>query len=132
MYHPSRALELQNKLPDGTSYGGFVDVRAKGIETFSPEPDYYGLVNPGDVVFVPHGWLHDVLVTEDSLSVTWNFIHEEGSLEFIDYLMDGPEGDTEFEVLKYFYNQAGEYFSTSGEIIKKYNKKFTEITADLA
>lgn len=134
MYHPSRVEELKIQEKDNTSYGGFIDVREKGLglDKLSIEPDYHGYLEPGSLLYVPHGWVHDVLVVEDSISITWNFIHEKGALEFIDYLMSGPEDDSEFEVLKYFYSLAGENFDSSTEIIKRYNKKFAEIETMLS
>jgi len=132
MYHPDRADELRDKKPDSTSFGGFIDVRQSFDGGCEPEPDYWALANPGDVVYVPHGWLHDALVKEDSISITWNFVHELGSLEFIDYLMDDPRQDSEFEVLNYFYQRAGERFSCARDIIEKYRQKFTELEEMLA
>jgi len=127
MYHPDRSAELTVSKPGSTSFGGFLDVRSNDLNSVSVEPDYHGFIGPGDIVYVPHGWLHDVIVTEDSISVTWNFIHESGALEFIDYLMDSPEKDSEFEVLKYFYSLVGEDFESANEIVKKYNNRFSQI-----
>ena len=59
------------------------------------------------MIYIPNGWLHDVLVTDDSASVTWNFIHAEGAAGFRQYLAEGPEGDSEFEILQYFRHLAG-------------------------
>lgn len=132
LYHPGRADELLIKERDHSSFGGFIDVRKNGLHTLTAEPDYHGFINTGEIIYIPHGWLHDVLVVDDSISVTWNFIHEKGALEFIDYLMDGPEHDSEFEVLRYFYMLSGQNFNSANEIIKKYNKKFSEIETELA
>ncbi|WP_019601750.1 cupin-like domain-containing protein [Teredinibacter turnerae] len=127
MYSPDRAEELRDTVPDSTSFGGFIDVRPNALEKCKPEPDFHGVVGPGNVAYVPHGWLHDVLVLEDSVSITWNFIHEMGSLEFIDYLMEDPHADPELEVLKYFYSRAGENYSSPSEIVKKYSERFAQI-----
>ena len=132
MYSPARAEELMNKPDDSTSYGGFVDVRESDLSKLSVEPDYHGFLKPGEVVYVPHGWIHDVIVTEDSLSITWNFVHAKGALEFVDYLMDGPDGDSEFEVLKFFYSLVGEQYKNSNEIVKAYNTEFAEIVNELS
>jgi hypothetical protein len=127
MYHPSRTEELLANPGQGTSFGGFIDVRASALDKVSVEPDYHGLLHPGEVLYVPHGWLHDVIVIEDSISVTWNFVHEQGAVDFIDYLMDGPTGDSEFQVLKYLYQRYGHDFSAPHEIVRHYDRRFSEI-----
>jgi len=73
-----------------------------------------------------------VLVVEDSLSVTWNFVHEAGALEFIDYLMDSASGsDSEFDVLRYFFKQAGHDFASPRDVVRAYDARFAELQ-DLA
>lgn len=132
MYHPDRAKELSAQKTEANSFSGFVDVRGNDINTLSHEPDFHGYLGPGDVAYVPHGWIHDVIVTKDSLSVTWNFIHEMGGLEYIDYLMDGPELDSEFEVLNFFYSLSGEKFTTANDIVKRFNEQFSKVEEALA
>jgi hypothetical protein len=126
LYHPDRSEEL-TKIESDTSFGGFVDVRSDDPNRLSVKPDYHGFANSGDHIYIPHGWLHDVIVVEDSLSTTWNFIHESGAMEFIDYLVESPEDDSEFEVLKYFYQEAGHTFANSNQILKQFNQVFVEI-----
>lgn len=48
-----------------------------------------------------------MLVVQDSVSITWNFVHKRGAKEFIDYLKNDPTEDSEFEVLQYFFARAG-------------------------
>ncbi|WP_257323978.1 cupin-like domain-containing protein [Pseudoalteromonas rhizosphaerae] len=127
MYHPDRAKELSLINKADNSFGGYVDVRGDNLDELSHEPDFHGTLGPGELLYVPHGWLHDVIVLEDSVSITWNFIHEKGALEYIDYLMDDPSNDSEFEVLKYFYMKGGDTFEDASEIIRKYNKYFSQI-----
>ncbi len=105
LYHPSRAAELAAQ-SDGTSYGGFVDVRGDD-GALAMEPDFQGVVKPGEMIYIPHGWLHDVLVTDDSLSVTWNFIHQRGAAKYVEYLRAGPSDDPEFEILQFFHDRGG-------------------------
>jgi diaminobutyrate-2-oxoglutarate transaminase len=131
LYRPERADELRARRADGSSFGGFVDVRPTPA-TLTVQPDYHGFVRPGEVIYIPHGWLHDVLVVEDSLSVTWNFVHEAGALEFIDYLMDSASGsDSEFDVLRYFFKQAGHDFASPRDVVRAYDARFAELQ-DLA
>ena len=107
LYRPDRTAELTDH--QGTSsFGGFIDVREHDIDKLSVEPDYLGRISPGEMIYIPNGWLHDVVVTEDSASVTWNFVHRLGAANFLDrYLSDDPEADTEFEILQYFHALAG-------------------------
>lgn len=131
MYHPARADELRVRHQDGTSFGGFIDVRQPKITEVCVEPDYHGFIRPGEVIYIPHGWLHDVIVVEDSISITWNFVHERAAVDFIDYLMSDPETDSEFEVLQYFYRLAGHDFASSREIVRAFNEQFAALQ-DLA
>lgn len=109
LYHPSRSDEL---LAEATtnSFGGFVDVRNSGASAaLSAEPDFEGIVQPGEMIYIPHGWLHDVVAVTDSISVTWNFVHAQGAAEFHAYLATEPESDSELEILRYFQRvDAGE------------------------
>jgi Cupin-like domain len=106
LYKPDRAEELQ-KSADGSSFGGFIDVRESADGDLTVEPDLHGFVQPGQMIYIPHGWVHDVIVAEDSVSVTWNFIHPRGAAEFGHYLADSPEQDSEFEILKFYHEMAG-------------------------
>ncbi len=115
LYRPERAAELTVQ-SDGTSFGGFVDVREDALNELSVEPDFHGFVGPGQMVYIPHGWLHDVIAIEDSVSITWNFIHRKGSGEFVDYLKGAYEQDPEFEILKYFHRPTGISDISAGQI----------------
>lgn len=121
LYEPGRAAEL-NLGGDATSFGGFLDVRGDGSGQLAAEPDLAGQVHPGDLIYIPRGWLHDVLVLEDSLSVTWNFVHEAGSRELIRYLQTGAEGDSEWEILQWFRAQAGCPDLTPSELAAELHK----------
>ena len=122
LYHPSRAQELLDN-SDGSSFGGFMDMREADINQLSHEPDFHGEVNPGDMIYIPHGWLHDVIVVEDSISVTWNFIHEKGAREFEQYLTGNTEEDSEFEILQYFYSLAGFPNVSAQEIMEQLRRR---------
>lgn len=115
LYRPERAEELK-KNKDGSSFGGFIDVRSEEIDALSVEPDFHGHVRPGEMIYIPHGWLHDVIAVEDSVSITWNFVHELGSGKFSDYLLSGWDGDSEFEILQYFHSTTGNATMSAREI----------------
>jgi len=115
LYRPERAREL-TRTTDSSSFGGFVDVREDRIDRLSVDPDFHGTMRPGDMIYIPNGWLHDVIVTEDSASVTWNFVHNRGAAAFRHYLATDPAADSEFEILQYFHQLAG-IADTSAEAI---------------
>jgi hypothetical protein len=106
LYHPDRTEEL-TQMADDNSFGGFKDVRADDVTKLSVEPDYFGKLEPGQMIYIPHGWLHDVICTSDSISVTWNFIHKLGAAQYEEYLKNDPSKDSEFEVLQYFHKRGG-------------------------
>ncbi len=54
LYSPERTAALTKKA-DGSSFGGFVDVRGEDLTTILHEPDYSGLVTPGQMIYIPHG-----------------------------------------------------------------------------
>jgi hypothetical protein len=118
LYHPDRTAELTQKSADN-SFGGFTDVRADNVTNLSVEPDYKGQLEPGQMIFIPHGWLHDVICLSDSISVTWNFIHKRGADAFIDYLKADPSKDSEFEVLQYFHKRGGLGKLTAEEMLTR-------------
>lgn len=120
LYHPSRARELLAN-SDQTSFGGCIDVREADLQSLSHQPDLQGEINAGDMIYIPHGWLHDVIATTDSISVTWNFVHHRGSREFQQYLSSQPETDSEFEILQYFFASAGYGNLSAAEITEVIN-----------
>jgi dTDP-4-dehydrorhamnose 3,5-epimerase-like enzyme len=117
LYRPERAAEL-SKAKDGSSFGGFIDVREDQIDALSVEPDFHGIVEPGEMIYIPNGWLHDVLAIEDSVSITWNFVHQRGSAKFQEYLNGAWESDSEFEILQYFHRATGNPALSASEIAK--------------
>ena len=50
-----------------------------------------GIQEPGDVVFVPCGWWHQVLNLEDSVCVTHNFISPRNVQGALDIMRDDPD-----------------------------------------
>ena len=62
---------------------------------------YIDFLYPKEVLFIPHSWPHFVDTLEDSVSVTWNFIHTSTVRDFIQYLISSPPKE-EMEVIEYF------------------------------
>ncbi len=117
LYHPDRTEEL-TMTADDSSFGGFIDVREGDLSKASIEPTFSGVIRPGQMIYIPHGWLHDVMSIEDSISITWNFVHKHGAKEYVDYLKNDPTNDSEFEVLQYFYERAGHPKLSPNEILQ--------------
>lgn len=59
------------------------------------------------MIYVPHGWIHDVVALDDSVSITWNLVHSAGADALAGYLADQPERDSEFAILRYFHELCG-------------------------
>ncbi len=73
-YAPSHS----DKLMDAQ---GYVDPQAVDPHRFPDfnliEPTFEDVLRPGEILFIPGSWFHDVTSISDSISVTWNFVHEE-------------------------------------------------------
>jgi hypothetical protein len=120
LYRPDRTEELSVRSDEDNSYSGFVDVRESDANTLSHEPDFHGFLEPGEMIYIPHGWLHDVLVTNDSFSITWNFIHKKGAAEFLNYLDGEPEKDSEYEVLNFFNGLSTDEIHAPKDLLNHY------------
>ena len=56
-------------------------------------------------MFVPAGWFHHFKSATDSISLTWNFVHQARLKEFVSYLQAGPP-EIERKQLVYAYFQS--------------------------
>jgi len=66
-------------------------------------PIFEDTLSPGEIVFFPSGWFHDVTSVSDSISITWNFIHACNLPAFEAHLKKYPfEG--ELETARFFLN----------------------------
>jgi Cupin-like domain len=54
---------------------------------------------PGDAIFIPAGWYHTAVAQSDSVSITWNFVHQVHEDRFGAYLRSGGKADP---VVSYF------------------------------
>lgn len=50
------------------------------------QPGFDEVLRPGDAVFIPAGWYHTAIALADSVSITWNFVHEAQATRFQHYL----------------------------------------------
>jgi hypothetical protein len=98
LYHPDQAGYVMNN-------GAFVDIENPDYDQF---PDfsrascaYEDILAPGEVIFFPGGWFHDVKCLSDSISITWNFVHTSGLEKFCSYIEQHP-ADDQLEIIRFF------------------------------
>ena len=99
MYDPGQAKYLTNgsrsvdvDAPDLTAFPDFPQAR----------PFVCDVLRPGEMLLVPAGWFHHFKSTTDSISLTWNFVHQRRLPDFLSYLAAGPP-ETELKQLHYAY-----------------------------
>lgn len=56
---------------------------------------------PGESVYLPCGWFHQVESLSDSISLTWNFVHAASAASLRTWL-EGPISDFDQSVLRLF------------------------------
>jgi hypothetical protein len=86
----------------------FVDIEKPDYDKFpnfnQAEPTFIDILNAEEIIFFPHNWLHHVNTIEDSISLTWNFVHISTWPAFFSYLISNPEIQ-DLEVIKFFLNK---------------------------
>jgi hypothetical protein len=64
---------------------------------------YADFLNAREILFIPHSWPHHVETIENSISITWNFVHISTAKDFLRYLINSPSTD-DLDVIKFFLN----------------------------
>ncbi|MFI7003451.1 cupin-like domain-containing protein [Nocardia sp. NPDC050175] len=64
-------------------------------------PTFTDTLHPGEMLFIPAGWWHEVDTASSSVSITWNFVHQSHGELLRDYIVKFPN-DPEIDVLDYF------------------------------
>lgn len=99
MYPPAAAEVL-------TAGGEVVDLEHPDQKRFArwseAVSEFDEVLHPGDAVFIPGGWWHTAVALDDSVSLTWNFVHESQEPRFARYLESGGDQD---ETVRYFLRQ---------------------------
>jgi hypothetical protein len=113
MYAPDQAEYLRNEL-------GVVDVTRPDERTF-PEFKRAQLtakccLSPGEVIYVPHGWYHQVECASDSISITWNFVHKATASSLLEWLTQGVISESDESVLRFFYNLPASHPDVAGHV----------------
>lgn len=98
MFPPDEAQHLMND-------SEFADLSRPDLEKFPDmsraRASYVDVLSPGEILFIPSGWLHDIVSLSDSISVTWNFVHQERVDTLLKHIETYPQ-DPELEVLRFF------------------------------
>lgn len=85
--------------------GVAVDLDAPDLEKFpdfeKAKPAFVDELEPGEMVYVPHGWYHQFDTLTDSISLTWNFVHMSTWRSFYKYLASNPSQE-ELDTISYF------------------------------
>ncbi|MFX0575073.1 cupin-like domain-containing protein [Nocardia nepalensis] len=64
-------------------------------------PTFTDILHPGEMLFIPAGWWHEVDTVTSSVSITWNFVHQSHAELLRDHIARFPN-DPELDVLDYF------------------------------
>lgn len=94
-------------------------------------PAYEFSLEPGEVVYVPHGWYHTAYSTTDSISLTWNFVHGSGARAFTDWLAK-PRSAIDEDVIRFFFAPALGAEVSDAAVARLVAKHFGPEAADLA
>lgn len=102
MYSPDQAPLLQSE-------DQVVDLDNPDLSRFprasEARPTCEFVLEPGDTVYVPHGWYHVAYTDTDSISLTWNFVHRTGADAFLEWL-ERPRSKIDDEILRFFFSPA--------------------------
>jgi hypothetical protein len=111
-FYGIKSLKFYHPADDGKLRRGkeFVDPQNPNGSVF-PEfsvatPAYIDELKPGEILFTPSGWFHDVLSVTDSISVTWNFVHATNREPFLREI-DDPSNDFDRDMLDFFFSRGG-------------------------
>jgi len=127
VYSPDQCRYLQNG-------GEFVDPQNPDLEMFpdfpKAQPTYEDVLEPGEVLYIAGGWLHDVTSITDSISVTWNFIHSGRANAFCDFVKANPT-DRELDVVRFFLRPWLGDGADAGAILEFLDKQSKSMTVNL-
>jgi hypothetical protein len=123
LYDPSQAPYVMHN-------GEFVDIEAPDPDKF---PDfsrascaYEDILSPGEVILFPSGWFHDVKCLDDSISITWNFVHASGLENFCSYIGQHP-ADDQLEIVRFFLQGWVSEDAPAADIALFLKNKFSEV-----
>ena len=101
LYAPDQAAYLGNSF-------GVVDVTRPDMKKFPEFPratlTLDCVLAPGEAIYVPNGWFHQVECDSDAVSVTWNFVHCARASAMIEWLQNGRLSGVDQSILGFFYD----------------------------
>ena len=105
MYAPDQAKFLTK--PGGKKFGDrFIDIHdydsIEYPEVAKATPLGTFILEPGDILYIPKFYLHEVIGLTDSVSFTWNFIHHVHISSIIDLLTRNP-WQWEVDAIRFFW-----------------------------
>lgn len=107
----------QPKVMNGTQ---FVDPRRPDLKRFPSWPEVTpvmeDILRPGEIMFTPSGWFHDVLSMTDSISITWNFVHAAKKELFLVELTNPANEKFDRAMLEFFFGSALQERPSTAEI----------------
>ncbi|MEZ4320680.1 MAG: cupin-like domain-containing protein [Myxococcota bacterium] len=79
----------------GTSGGRhFADIKNPDLEAFpdfaKARPVVHDTLEPGEIAYIPMGWLHHVDTLTTSITLTWNFAHSASFRRWFEWLQGNP------------------------------------------
>lgn len=112
-YHPSNDSFLRRGAE-------FVDIRKPDQNKFpnfhKAKVEFEDILEPGEILFVPDNWLHDVTTLEDSISVTWNFVHRARTEPCL-RVLEEKSSQNELETMQFFLKDRIKRNAQAEEII---------------
>ncbi|GGX33107.1 cupin-like domain-containing protein [Aquimarina muelleri] len=120
LFSPDKESNVMNN-------GDFVDVTNPDHVKFPSfsniTHDYEDILSSGEIVFFPSGWFHDVTCKSDSISITWNFIHETQLNTFCKHIAKNPNDD-QLEIAKFFLSDEIKKEANARDLILFFKNKF--------
>ena len=99
MYPPDQKDYLCNEV-------GCVNINKPDLQLFpnflKATPAFIDTLKPGEIIFFPHGWFHQVETISNSISLTWNFVHISTWRAFFKYITTERLSEDELQVFQFF------------------------------
>lgn len=101
LYSPEQEKHVMN----GKTFVNLADPDLDKFTSFSEAKESYHVkLSPGEIIFFPAGWFHDVTSISDSISITWNFVCFEELEAFKKYIRKHPDDD-QLEIVRFFLKE---------------------------
>ena len=99
MFSPALAVDLMVR-------GQCVDLESPDLSRFPRatmvKPTFEFELDVGEVVYVPHGWMHHVTTVTPSISITWNFVHAATKQALLRWIDEDQGTQVDEEIVRFF------------------------------